>query len=110
VAGSGHTDGQARPLNGSYAHHAGRYGKPYLKVRPAPLSFQRKDAMISSYAHSNKKPVTKLLALFLTALTVPIWGGALAAVIGGGFYLLATQPVLFLVIGGGLLLAAAMKG
>jgi hypothetical protein len=52
--------------------------------------------------------VIKLVALFLTALTLPLWGGALAAVVAGGFYLLAVHPIPFLVIGGGLLLAAVM--
>ena len=48
-----------------------------------------------------------LLALFLTALTFPLWAGALGAVVGGAFALLIHYPIPFLVIGGGLLLAAA---
>lgn len=51
--------------------------------------------------------MVKLLALFLTALTLPLWAGALGAVVGGGFYLLVNFPIPFLVLGGGLLLAAA---
>lgn len=48
-----------------------------------------------------------LIGLFLTALTFPIWAGALTAVIGGGFFLLVHYPIPFLVIGGGILLLGA---
>ncbi len=48
-----------------------------------------------------------LLALFLTALTLPLCAGALGAVIGGAFSLPIIYSIPFLVIGGGLLLAAA---
>jgi len=50
----------------------------------------------------------QLAALFLVALTLPIWAGALGAVVGGGFWLLVNHTVPFLVLGGGLLLAAVM--
>ena len=45
-----------------------------------------------------------LIALAIVALTLPLWGGALAALIGGGFYLLVQQPILFVVLVGGLFL------
>ena len=40
----------------------------------------------------------KFVALFLTALTFPIWAGATAAIIAGGTYLLVQNPLLFLAV------------
>jgi len=40
----------------------------------------------------------KFVALFLTALTFPIWAGATAAVIATGTYLLVQNPLLFVAI------------
>ena len=37
-----------------------------------------------------------ILAAALVAFTIPLWGGALAAVIGGSFYLLFHNPLIFL--------------
>lgn len=34
-----------------------------------------------------------LIGLFLAALTLPVWGGALAAVVGGGLMLFVHYPV-----------------
>ena len=59
------------------------------------------------YVQQAKKPnLAQLLGLFVTAITLPIWAGAAAAVIGSGFYLLVNFPIPFLVIGGGILLLA----
>jgi hypothetical protein len=40
----------------------------------------------------------KFVALFLTAFTLPLWGGAAAAVIATGTYLLVQNPLLFVAI------------
>ena len=53
--------------------------------------------------------MAKLIALVLVGLTLPIWAGALAAVIGTGFWLLASHPIPFLLIGGGILLCAVIN-
>jgi hypothetical protein len=45
-----------------------------------------------------------LIALAIVGLTLPLWGGALAALVAGGFYLLVQQPILFVVLVGGLFL------
>ena len=37
-----------------------------------------------------------ILAAALTALTLPVWGGALAAVVGAGFWLIVNFPVPFI--------------
>lgn len=52
----------------------------------------------------------QLIALFLTALTLPIWGGALAAVVGAGFYLAFQHPLILLLIVGGLLFLGTKVG
>lgn len=49
-----------------------------------------------------------LIGLFVVGLTLPLWGGALAAVVGGGFFLLIQYPLPFLLVGGAVLLAATM--
>jgi len=47
------------------------------------------------------KLMKNLIALAIVALTLPLWGGALAALVGGAFYLVVTNPLLLvaLVIG-----------
>ena len=50
------------------------------------------------------KLMKNLIALAIVGLTLPLWGGALAALVAGGFYLLVQQPILFVVLVGGLLL------
>jgi uncharacterized protein (DUF697 family) len=42
--------------------------------------------------------MAQLLALFFVALTFPIWGGAIAAVMAGGLTLAFTHPWLLLAI------------
>jgi hypothetical protein len=42
--------------------------------------------------------MAQFIALLIVGFTLPLWGGALAAVIGGGFYLLMTNPILFLIV------------
>jgi len=75
---------------------AKRYGYPYLGGTVCPLYFWAK----MTYS----KLMKNLIALAIVALTLPLWGGALAALIGGGFYLLVQQPILFVVLVGGLFL------
>ena len=45
--------------------------------------------------------MTNLIALAIVALTLPLWGGALAALIGGAFFLVVNNPLLLvgLVVG-----------
>lgn len=51
--------------------------------------------------------MTKLAALFLAALTLPIWAGALAAVVGAGFYIFVNFPIPMIILAVVLLYGAA---
>jgi hypothetical protein len=42
------------------------------------------------------------LALAIVALTLPLWGGALAALVGGAFFLVFHNPLLLVALVGGL--------
>jgi hypothetical protein len=53
--------------------------------------------------------MTKLAALFLAALTLPIWAGALAVVVGMGFSIFANFPIPMIVLAVALLYTAATQ-
>jgi hypothetical protein len=42
--------------------------------------------------------MAKFVALFLTAITFPIWGGAIAAVLGAGFVIATSHPWILILI------------
>ena len=39
--------------------------------------------------------MTQFILFLILGLTLPIWGGAIAAVVGTGFFLLVQQPLAF---------------
>jgi hypothetical protein len=45
-----------------------------------------------------------ILGMVITILTFPFWGGAIAVLIGGAFYLALNQPILLVLLVIGLLL------
>ena len=44
------------------------------------------------------KLMTNLIALAIVALTLPLWGGALAALVGGAFFLIVNHPLILVAL------------
>jgi hypothetical protein len=42
--------------------------------------------------------MTNLIALAIVALTLPLWGGALAALVGGAFFLIVNHPLILVAL------------